>query len=87
VTTSTSRGRLGTLHGRVLEVPVGEALLGRVVDSLGAPIDGKGPLPPPRLPHREGRPGVITRQSVDQPVQTGLKAIDAMVPIGAASAS
>ena len=69
--------------GRVLEVPVGEALLGRVVDSLGAPIDGKGPVAATQTsPIEKVAPGVITRQSVDQPVQTGLKAIDAMVPIG-----
>jgi F-type H+-transporting ATPase subunit alpha len=69
--------------GRVLEVPVGEALLGRVVDSLGAPIDGKGPIAATQTsPIEKVAPGVITRQSVDQPVQTGLKAIDAMVPIG-----
>jgi F-type H+-transporting ATPase subunit alpha len=69
--------------GRVLEVPVGEALLGRVVDSLGAPIDGKGPIAATQTsPIEKVAPGVITRQSVDQPVQTGLKAIDAMVPVG-----
>jgi F-type H+-transporting ATPase subunit alpha len=69
--------------GRVLEVPVGEGLLGRVVDSLGNPIDGKGPVTNTVLSTIEKvAPGVVTRQSVDQPVQTGLKAIDAMVPIG-----
>jgi len=69
--------------GRVLEVPVGEALLGRVVDALGAPIDGKGPIGTTQTsPIEKVAPGVITRQSVDQPVQTGLKAIDAMVPVG-----
>ena len=69
--------------GRVLEVPVGEALLGRVVDSLGMPIDGKGPIDTTLTsPIEKVAPGVITRQSVDQPVQTGLKAIDAMVPVG-----
>jgi len=69
--------------GRILEVPVGEALLGRVVDSLGNPIDGKGPLPDTGTsPIEKVAPGVITRQSVSQPVQTGLKAIDSMVPIG-----
>jgi F-type H+-transporting ATPase subunit alpha len=69
--------------GRVLEVPVGPELLGRVVDSLGNPIDGKGPINA-RLtsPIEKVAPGVITRRSVSQPVQTGLKAIDAMVPIG-----
>ena len=69
--------------GRILEVPVGEALLGRVVDSLGNPIDGKGPVEAERTsPIEKIAPGVIERQSVDQPVQTGLKAIDSMVPIG-----
>jgi F-type H+-transporting ATPase subunit alpha len=69
--------------GRILEVPVGEALLGRVVDSLGSPIDGKGPIETTMSsPIEKIAPGVIARQSVDQPVQTGLKSIDAMVPIG-----
>jgi F-type H+-transporting ATPase subunit alpha len=69
--------------GRVLEVPVGEALLGRVVDPLGNPIDGKGPLnATASSPIEKVAPGVIQRKSVDQPVQTGLKAIDSMVPIG-----
>ncbi len=69
--------------GRVLEVPVGPGLLGRVVDSLGNPIDGKGPIDAVRTsPIEKVAPGVISRQSVDQPVQTGLKAIDAMVPVG-----
>ncbi len=69
--------------GRILEVPVGEALLGRVVDALGNPIDGKGPIETSASsPIEKIAPGVIARQSVDQPVQTGLKAIDSMVPIG-----
>ncbi len=69
--------------GRVLEVPVGEGLLGRVVDPLGNPIDGKGPIECDQSsPIEKVAPGVITRKSVSQPVQTGLKAIDAMVPIG-----
>jgi F-type H+-transporting ATPase subunit alpha len=69
--------------GRILEVPVGEALLGRVVDSLGNPIDGKGPIGASQTsPIEKIAPGVIARQSVSQPVQTGLKSIDAMVPIG-----
>ena len=69
--------------GRILEVPVGEALLGRVVDSLGNPIDGKGPVNTTMTsPIEKVAPGVIARQSVDQPVQTGLKAVDAMVPVG-----
>jgi len=69
--------------GRILEVPVGEALLGRVVDGLGNPIDGKGEIKAERFdPLEKVAPGVITRQSVSQPVQTGLKSVDAMVPIG-----
>ncbi len=69
--------------GRILEVPVGEALLGRVVDSLGRPIDGKGPVNTDvTSPIEKIAPGVIERQSVDQPLQSGIKAIDAMVPVG-----
>lgn len=69
--------------GRVLEVPVGPELLGRVVNSLGIPIDGKGPVNTKlSAPIENIAPGVITRQSVSQPVQTGLKSIDTMVPIG-----
>lgn len=69
--------------GRVLEVPVGEALLGRVVNALGQPIDGKGPINAHMTsPIEKIAPGVITRQSVSQPLQTGLKSIDALVPVG-----
>ncbi|MDO8860118.1 F0F1 ATP synthase subunit alpha [Haliea sp. E1-2-M8] len=69
--------------GRILEVPVGPELQGRVVDALGSPIDGKGPINAALTDALEKvAPGVIARQSVDQPVQIGLKAIDAMVPIG-----
>ena len=69
--------------GRILEVPIGEVMLGRVVDSLGNAIDGKGPIDASvTSPIEKIAPGVIERQSVDQPVQTGLKSIDAMVPIG-----
>ncbi|MBT8118687.1 MAG: F0F1 ATP synthase subunit alpha [Gammaproteobacteria bacterium] len=69
--------------GRILEVPIGEAMLGRVVDALGTPIDGKGPIEAKETaPIEKIAPGVIERKSVDQPVQTGLKAIDAMVPVG-----
>ena len=69
--------------GRILEVPVGRQLLGRVVNSLGEPIDGGGALDlETRSPIEKIAPGVIERQSVSQPVQTGLKSIDAMVPIG-----
>jgi len=78
-----SEGDTVKTTGRILEVPVGEALLGRVVDALGAPIDGKGPIKASGTsPVEKVAPGVIDRQSVSQPVQTGLKAIDAMVPIG-----
>jgi F-type H+-transporting ATPase subunit alpha len=69
--------------GRVLEVPVGRELLGRVVDALGRPIDGKGPLNATRsAPIERVAPGVIYRKSVSQPVQTGYKAVDSMVPVG-----
>jgi F-type H+-transporting ATPase subunit alpha len=69
--------------GRVLQVPIGPELLGRVVDPLGSPMDGKGPINAKlSAPIEEIAPGVIARKSVDQPVQTGLKAIDSMVPIG-----
>ncbi|MFK8081337.1 MAG: F0F1 ATP synthase subunit alpha [Granulosicoccus sp.] len=69
--------------GKVLEVPVGPELLGRVVNALGEPIDGKGPINATMSsPIEKVAPGVIDRQSVDEPVQTGLKAIDAMVPVG-----
>jgi len=81
--THLSEGDTVRTTGRILEVPVGEALLGRVVGSLGIPLDGKGPVDTDRTaPIEVVAPGVIARQSVDQPVQTGLKAIDAMVPIG-----
>jgi F-type H+-transporting ATPase subunit alpha len=69
--------------GRILEVPVGRELLGRVVDALGRPIDGKGPINTARTaPIERVAPGVIYRKSVSQPVQTGYKAIDSMVPVG-----
>ena len=69
--------------GRVVEVPVGAALIGRVVDPLGQPLDGKGPINAKATrPVERIAPGVIKRQSVDTPVQTGIKAIDALIPIG-----
>jgi len=69
--------------GRIVEVPVGEALIGRVVNPLGQPIDGKGPIVTDRYRPIEARaPGVIDRQNVKEPLQTGIKAIDAMIPIG-----
>ena len=76
-------GQKAVCTGRILEVPVGEELLGRVVDALGNPIDGKGEIKTDATaPVEVVAPGVIARQSVDQPVQIGLKAVDAMVPIG-----
>ncbi len=78
-----SEGDTVRCTGRILEVPIGPELLGRVVDSLGNPIDGKGAIDTKlSSPIEKVAPGVIDRQSVDQPVQTGIKAIDAMVPIG-----
>src|SRR3982750_773359 len=69
--------------GRILEVPVGRELLGRVVDALGNPIDGKGPLKTTQTsPIEKVAPGVIWRKSVSQPVQTGYKSVDSMIPIG-----
>src|SRR6201993_237644 len=69
--------------GRIISVPVGEELLGRVVNALGQPIDGKGPIVTKQFsPIERIAPGVVDRQSVREPLQTGLKAIDAMVPIG-----
>ncbi len=69
--------------GRIISVPVGEALIGRVVDSLGRPLDGKGPIQTDQyLPVERIAPGVIARKSVKEPMMTGLKAIDAMIPIG-----
>jgi F-type H+-transporting ATPase subunit alpha len=69
--------------GRILEVPVGRELLGRVVDALGNPIDGKGPINTTETaPIEKVAPGVIWRKSVDQPVQTGYKSVDAMIPVG-----
>ena len=69
--------------GRIAEIPVGEALIGRVVNAIGQPIDGKGPISSPHSSRIEMvAPGVNTRQSVREPLQTGIKAIDAMIPIG-----
>jgi F-type H+-transporting ATPase subunit alpha len=78
-----SEGTKVTTTGRILEVPVGDAMLGRVVNSLGTPVDGKGPIESTKTsPIEKVAPGVIARQSVSEPVQTGLKAIDSMVPVG-----
>ncbi|MGH1361330.1 MAG: F0F1 ATP synthase subunit alpha [Burkholderiaceae bacterium] len=80
---SISEGDTVKATGRILDVPVGPELIGRVVNSLGQPIDGKGPINAKLTDVIEKvAPGVIDRQSVDQPVQTGLKSIDAMVPVG-----
>ncbi len=80
---AVSEGEKVKCTGRILEVPVGEALLGRVVNALGQPIDGKGPINTEiTSPIEKVAPGVIARQSVSQPLQTGFKAIDSMVPIG-----
>src|SRR5579859_7733493 len=69
--------------GRIISVPVGDALIGRVVNPLGEPIDDKGPIVTNKTrPIERVAPGVITRQSVNTPVQTGIKAIDSMIPIG-----
>src|SRR5207249_1653117 len=78
-----SEGDVVKCTGRILEVPVGPELLGRVVNALGQPIDGKGPINAKMTDVIEKvAPGVIARKSVDQPLQTGLKSIDSMVPIG-----
>ena len=69
--------------GKIIQVPVGEALLGRVVDVLGNPIDGQGPIESKEFRHVETKaPGIVKRQPVEQPLQTGIKAIDSMIPIG-----
>jgi len=76
-------GDLAKRTGRVVEVPVGEAMLGRVVNPLGQPIDGKGPIDTPhQLPIERKALGVMARQPVTQPLQTGIKAVDSMIPIG-----
>ena len=78
-----SEGDVVKTTGRILDVPVGKELIGRVVNALGQPIDGKGPINAKETDVIEKvAPGVIWRQSVSQPVQTGLKAIDSMVPVG-----
>src|SRR5690606_30313202 len=76
-------GDLVRRTGRIVEVPVGMGLLGRVVDALGNPIDGKGPIEATEYRRVEVKaPGIVTRKSVHEPLQTGIKAIDAMTPIG-----
>ncbi|MBS6642439.1 MAG: F0F1 ATP synthase subunit alpha [Clostridiaceae bacterium] len=82
-TSSISEGDIVKTTGRVVEVPVGDALTGRVVNALGQPIDGKGPIQTDKFRRIERvAHGVIDRKSVDTPLQTGIKAIDAMIPIG-----
>jgi len=82
-TENLTEGQTAKCTGRILEVPVGEGLLGRVVNPLGDPIDGKGPIVATQTaPIEKVAPGVISRQPVSQPLQTGIKAIDSMVPIG-----
>jgi F-type H+/Na+-transporting ATPase subunit alpha len=82
-TSTIKEGALVKRTGRIMDVPVGEALTGRVVNALGQPIDGKGPI---ETPHRRRvelkAPGILARQPVKEPLQTGIKAIDSMVPIG-----
>lgn len=81
--TKIKEGSIVKTTGQILEVPVGDAFIGRVVDSLGRPIDGKGPVKSSKkYPVEKIAPGVITRQSVTTPLQTGIKAIDALIPIG-----
>ncbi len=81
--TKISEGDEVKTTGRLLQVPVGKELLGRVVDSLGQPLDGKGPINAKEFyPVEKIAPGIIKRKSVNQPVQTGIMAIDAMVPVG-----
>jgi len=78
-----SEGDTVKCTGRILDVPVGPELMGRVVDSLGAPIDGKGPVDTKEMnPIERQAPGVIERKSVDEPMETGIKALDSMVPVG-----
>ena len=78
-----SEGSLVKRTGQVVSVPVGEALIGRVVDALGQPIDGKGPIDAKEMrPIERNAPGIIERKSVSVPLQTGIKAIDSMIPIG-----
>src|SRR5579859_3911148 len=81
--TNVKEGAVVKRTGRILDVPVGEALVGRVVNALGQPIDGKGPIDTPHRRRVEVKaPGILARQPVKEPLQTGLKPIDAMVPIG-----
>jgi F-type H+-transporting ATPase subunit alpha len=81
--TSIIEGQTVKRTGKIVQVPVGEGLLGRVVNALGVPVDGKGPLKEVSYsPVEVNAPGIVQRQSVSEPVQTGIKAIDALIPIG-----
>src|SRR5271169_4590617 len=81
--TGISEGQEVRTTGKLLQVPVGKALLGRVVNALGQPLDGKGPITTETFyPVEKIAPGIIKRKSVSQPVQTGIMAVDAMIPIG-----
>jgi F-type H+/Na+-transporting ATPase subunit alpha len=81
--TNITEGMTARGTGRIASVPVGDALIGRVVNSLGQPVDGKGPIASDRFrPIERIAPGVVQRQDVDTPVQTGIKTIDAMIPVG-----
>src|SRR5471030_578953 len=81
--TEIKEGREVRTTGKLLQVPVGKGLLGRVVNALGQPLDGKGPIKSEvSYPVEKIAPGIIRRKSVSQPVQTGIMAIDAMIPIG-----
>src|ERR1700694_2832024 len=81
--TNVKEGSVVKRTGRILDVPVGEAPVGRVVNALGQPIDGKGPIETPHRRRVEVKaPGILVRQPVKEPLQTGIKAIDAMIPIG-----
>ncbi len=80
---SVKQGDTVRRTGRLASVPVGDAMVGRVINAIGQPIDGKGPIATDKYRPLEGRaPGVVDRQPVNQPIQTGLKAIDSMIPIG-----
>src|ERR1700682_5115485 len=81
--TEISEGDQVKRTGRIMSVPVGEAMIGRVVNALGAPIDGKGPVATKEfLPVERLAPGIIDRQPVREPMATGIKAIDSMIPVG-----